>query len=271
VHAATAAEDHDAGPAEVTGPSTSEPSEPPWQLTPTPPWPPSSPTPRPAPQVAPPPPGAVPPPGAPSYAGTVAPAPPDPPVAPVPPGPAGYGAPPPPAGAAQPGYAPSQVPVGGHVQPIGVPGGPVVVDPHGLGLSVSRLSGGARRAGKVALGVLAAVLAEGDVVAVVVQGRFRGEAGVAALVEGRVVLVNDRQWKPDVVVLPVDGDLTVHGWQDERTAALTFVVGDRQEFIERIGDRGLAIEMAQRIRHAQGGPDAGPAAPPVPPPPSPMR
>ena len=143
----------------------------------------------------------------------------------------------------------------------------MVVDPHGLGLSVSRMSAGARRAGKLALAVLSAVLDEGDVVAVVVQGRLRGHAAVAALVEGRVVLVNDRHWKPEVVVLPVDAELTVHGWQDERTASLTFVVGDRHEVIERIGDRALAIELAQRVRHAQGGSEPTPPLRPVPPPP----
>jgi hypothetical protein len=153
------------------------------------------------------------------------------------------------------------------MQPFGGPGGPVIVDPHGLGLSVSRLGSGARRAGKVALAVLSTVLEDGEVVAVVVQGRFRGEAAVAALVEGKVVIVNDRQWKPDVVVLPVDAQLVVQGWQDERTAALTFVSGERHEVIERIGDRGLAIELAQRVRHALGGAEAAAPAPPVPPPP----
>jgi hypothetical protein len=135
-------------------------------------------------------------------------------------------------------------------------------------MAAARLSGGARRAGKVALAVLANSLGDGDVVAVVVQGRFRGEAAVAALVEGKVVVVNDRQWKPDVVTLAVDAGLAVHGWQDDRTAALTFAAGDRHEVIERIGDRGLAIEMAQRIRHAQGS-DGAPPVPPVPPAPPP--
>jgi hypothetical protein len=143
----------------------------------------------------------------------------------------------------------------------------VVVDPHGLGLSVSRMSGGARRAGKVALAVLSAVLDEGDVVAVVVQGRLRGHAAVAALVDGKVVLVSDRQWKPEVIVLPVDGELSVRGWQDQRTASLTFVLADRNEVIERIGDRALAIELAQRVRHAQGATEPSPPLPPVPPPP----
>jgi hypothetical protein len=147
----------------------------------------------------------------------------------------------------------------------------VIIDPHGLGMAAARLGGGARRSGKVALAVLATSLAEGEVVAVVVQGRFRGESAVAALVDGKVVVANDRQWKPDVVTLVVDGDLVVHGWQDDRTATLTFSVGDRHEVIERIGDRGLAIEMAQRIRHAQGAEGAPPVppAPPAPPPPAP--
>ncbi|HEX6424605.1 MAG TPA: hypothetical protein VFZ79_14075 [Acidimicrobiales bacterium] len=151
----------------------------------------------------------------------------------------------------------------------GVGPGLVAVDPHGVGMAAARLTGGARRAGKVALAVLASALGEGDVVAVVVQGRFRGVAGVAALVEGRVVLVNDRQWKPEVVELPVDGELVVQGWQDERTASLTFLSGDRHEVIERIADRGLAIELAQRVRHAQGLVESVPPVPPAPPPPTP--
>ena len=183
-----------------------------------------------------------------------------PPPAPVPGGVPPYPAPPGPA-----------VPPPGAVMPFGGPygpPGPVVVDPHGLGMAAARLGGGARRAGKVALAVLATSLDEGDVVAVVVQGRFRGEAAVVALVDGKVVMANDRQWKPDVVTLAVAGDLVVHGWQDDRTATLTFAAGDRHEVVERIGDRGLAIEMAQRIRHAQGA-DGAPPVPPVPPAPPP--
>jgi hypothetical protein len=90
---------------------------------------------------------------------------------------------------------------------------------------------------------------------------------VAALVDGKVVLVSDRQWKPEVVVLPVDGELSVRGWHDERTASLTFVLADRHEVIERIGDRALAIELAQRVRHAQAATEPSPPLPPVPPPP----
>jgi hypothetical protein len=263
-------------PDEPSSPHATEPAEPPWQLTPTPPWPDAA-TPPPAPPPPVPPAGAPgpavlapPPPGAPAP-----PAPPVSPPAPAQPPQPGYGMPPQPSYPPQPGYGPppqpGPAPYGpGMVQPIGVPGAPVVVDPHGVGMAVSRLSSGARRAGKVALAVLANTLDDGDVVAVVVQGRYRGETGVAALVGGKVVLVNDRQWKPDVVVLPVDAGLVVQGWQDERTAALTFVSGERHEVVERIGDRGLAVELAQRVRHTLGGADAAPPPPPVPLPPPAM-
>jgi hypothetical protein len=146
----------------------------------------------------------------------------------------------------------------------------VIYDPHGVGVAASRMSGSARRNGRVALAVLASVLDEGEVVTMVVQGRVRGEPGVVALVGPKVMLVNERQWKPDVVVIDLDSKLLIHGWQDERSATLTFVVDDRPEVVERIGDRVLAIELAQRVRHLTTGPtgtDApATAAPPVPPP-----
>ena len=155
----------------------------------------------------------------------------------------------------------------------GPPPGPQSYDPHGIGAAASRLGGGACRAAKVSLAVLGAVLESDDVVTMVVQGGFRGHAGVVALVGDRVVLVNERQWKPDVAILPVDPKLVVQGWQDERSATLTFIVGGTHDVIERIPDRALAIEMAQRVRHRAGGsaadPSPGAAVPQQPPPPPP--
>jgi hypothetical protein len=145
--------------------------------------------------------------------------------------------------------------------PAPAPGG--VVDPHGIGVAMGRLGGNGRRAGRVALAVLAASLEPGENVVVLAQGQFRGAAGVVALVPGRVLLVNDRQWKPDVVSLAVDPALAVHGWQDDRSASLTFVAGDRHEVVSRILDRGLAIELAQRVREQAG---SGAPRPPPPPP-----
>ena len=150
----------------------------------------------------------------------------------------------------------------------------MIYDPHGVGVAASRMGSGARRNGRVALAVLASALNEGEVVTMVVQGRVRGEHGIVALVGPKVMLVNERQWKPDVIVIDLDSKLAVHGWQDDRSATLTFVVDDRPEVVERIGDRVLAIELAQRVRHLTAGPNGSdtpaPAAPPPGPPPGPV-
>ena len=92
-------------------------------------------------------------------------------------------------------------------------------------------------------------------------------AGVAALVEGKVVLVNERQWKPDVVVLPVDNDLAVQGWQDERTASALL----RSATARRWSSASPTVAWRSRWPNASASPGAiGAAAgprPAVPPPP----
>lgn len=127
-------------------------------------------------------------------------------------------------------------------QPVGPP------DPHLLGTAVSRLGNGARKSGKASLLIAGALLDEGENVECAVAGRFEGEPAAAVLTDRRVLLVNERPWSPSVTILPVDGNLAVQGWQDDRTASLTFIAGGRQMVIEQIGDRPLAVEVAGRIR-----------------------
>jgi hypothetical protein len=62
------------------------------------------------------------------------------------------------------------------------------------------------------------------------------------------VFVNERTWKPDVLVLRLSSTVQVQGWQDERTATVLVADGDRQEVVERIPDRLIAVEFAQRVR-----------------------
>ena len=75
------------------------------------------------------------------------------------------------------------------------------------------------------------------------------------LVNGRaaLLLVNDREWKPDVAEFTDDGGLTVQGWQDDRSASLMIQRESQAAQIERIGDRPLAMEMAQRLRARAAG------------------
>jgi hypothetical protein len=117
-----------------------------------------------------------------------------------------------------------------------------------------RLSAGARRHGKVALAVLSAVLGDDEQIEQVVVGRYHGIEAVGALVaRGDVVVVNSREWDPEVVRIPVPG-LQVQGVQDGRTATLTFVAEGGQHVLDQIGDPALAVELANRIRgRAAGG------------------
>jgi len=131
---------------------------------------------------------------------------------------------------------------------MGPPPGPPVYDPNGVGHTVGRLGSGAKRAGKVSFAVLGALLEAEDVVEILVQGKLRGVPGVAALVGSKLVFVNERSWKPDVVVLPLTPTVQVQGWQDDRSATVLVADGDRQEVVERIPDRLLAVEFAQRVR-----------------------
>jgi hypothetical protein len=97
------------------------------------------------------------------------------------------------------------------------------------------------------------VLAEGEVVEAVVAGQLYGANALAALTDRRFVVVNDREFKPDVIEITVDAGCTVQGWQDDRNAALLVQSGGQSAQIERIADRPLAVEMAHRLRARAAG------------------
>jgi hypothetical protein len=130
---------------------------------------------------------------------------------------------------------------------------PVVNDPHGLGIALGRLGGGARRGSKASAAALGVLLAEGEVIEGLVAGQVYGANAVAVLTSQRFIVVNDREFKPDVIELTIDTGCTVQGWQDDRTAALLVQSGGGSAQIERIADRPLAMEMAQRLRARAAG------------------
>ncbi|MGQ0616304.1 MAG: hypothetical protein ACT4PW_04850 [Acidimicrobiia bacterium] len=121
-------------------------------------------------------------------------------------------------------------------------------DPNGLGAAAGRMSGGARRAARAALTAAGVLLAPGEVVECAVHGSMNGHDGVLVLAGRRLLMVNDREWRADVAEFPVDEAVTVQGWQDDRSATLVVRRNADAGQLERIGDRSLAVEMAQRIR-----------------------
>jgi hypothetical protein len=102
------------------------------------------------------------------------------------------------------------------------------------------------------LAVLGVVLGDGELVEQVVVGKYHGLDGAAALVADAVVLVNGREWEPEVRRLPTAG-LTVQGLQDGRHASLAFTSTEGQDSIEGIGDTQLAVELANRVRQRNPG------------------
>lgn len=96
------------------------------------------------------------------------------------------------------------------------------------------------------------MLEDGEVVEAVVAGRLDGHPAVLVLTSGALLLADERQWRPTVERFELAPGLAVQGWQDDKTASLTLVIGSRQVVVDRIADRALAVEMAQRIRTRVG-------------------
>ena len=130
---------------------------------------------------------------------------------------------------------------------------PVVNDPAGLGTALSRLGSGGRKGAKAAANAAAVLLRNGEIVECIAQGQFFGANGVVLLTNQRLLVVNDREFRPDVVEFTVDGALTVQGWADDRAAALLIQRNELTAQVERIGDKAIAQELAQRIRARAAG------------------
>ena len=123
-----------------------------------------------------------------------------------------------------------------------------VIDPVGLGMAVGQLGGGSRRQGRAAFAVLGALLGDDERVEALVQGRFRGHAGAAVLTNRRLLMVNDREWRPDVAEVLIDATTTIQGWQDDRTAALVVQSGADAATIDQINEREMAQRFAASVR-----------------------
>jgi hypothetical protein len=121
-------------------------------------------------------------------------------------------------------------------------------DPHGLAAQVGALGMFSRRSGKTAILLIASQLEPGEQVEVLVSGRFRGEDGAAVVTPTRVLLANDREWKPDILSIAITKGLAVQGWQDDKSASLVFQHDGTATTIDQIGEREMAQRMAAVVR-----------------------
>lgn len=100
--------------------------------------------------------------------------------------------------------------------------------------------------------MLSVALEDGDQVEQVLVGKYHGVEGAAAIVAGHLVLVNAREWQPEVVRVALAG-MGVQGMQDGRMASLGFTSGATQDSFEGVSDTALAVEFANRIRQRAAG------------------
>jgi hypothetical protein len=123
------------------------------------------------------------------------------------------------------------------------------IDPHNLGPAIDRLGFNSKRNGKIVFGIVSALLHDGEIVECLLKCNYLGRTGVCVLTGNRILVVNDNEWKPDTAELAFEAGLTVQGWQDDKTAALVFThPAGWQVVVDKIGERELAQEMAQRVR-----------------------
>ncbi len=121
-------------------------------------------------------------------------------------------------------------------------------DPHRLGVALGRLMGGSRRTAKAAAMAAAATLHDGEQVEAVVAGRFRGHDAVAVLTDVGLLIVNSRQWAPEVVSIDELAGVEVEGWVERRAATLRVTAGGSAHVIDRINDTDVAEAFASAVR-----------------------
>lgn len=123
-----------------------------------------------------------------------------------------------------------------------------VDDPNGLAAAMARVHPDDAEAAATPICVAAALLRDGEVVRSVVTGQMLGRAAVVVLTDRRVLVVNGRRWQPIVDSFAIGPDLVVRGRHDRHVALLTFSAGSRLSTVDGIGDVGLAVELAERLR-----------------------
>jgi len=115
-----------------------------------------------------------------------------------------------------------------------------------------QLGGGSRRSGRIAFLVMAAALDDDERVGVLGQCRYLGCDAAIAATDKRLLIVNSREWDPDIESIPFESGLTVQGWQDQRHAALVFTHSGGTAVVDRISEMPIAKQLADWVRSRVG-------------------
>jgi len=114
------------------------------------------------------------------------------------------------------------------------------------------MGGGSRRAGRVAFMVLSGALNPGERIDALAQCRYLGADAALAVTPDRVLIVNAREWDPDIESISFSPGLTVQGWQDQRSACLVFTHDGNASVVDRISNMAAAKAVADLVRSRVG-------------------
>ncbi len=96
------------------------------------------------------------------------------------------------------------------------------------------------------------MLGDGEMVELVLGCRFRGEEAVAVLTNLRLMLVNSREWDPEVVEVTDFTGLSVEGWVERRAATIRISSGQGVHVFDRAGDTDVAGLFTTALRARSG-------------------
>jgi hypothetical protein len=126
-------------------------------------------------------------------------------------------------------------------------------DPNGIAALSGRISGGSRRSARAAILVASVLLEDGERAEQLVVGRVGDHPAALVLTDRRLLVVDEREWRPGVTEIPLTPGLVVQGMADDRAASLTFSQhGVQVAHVDHIGDIALAQQLAAAVRSRVG-------------------
>jgi hypothetical protein len=102
--------------------------------------------------------------------------------------------------------------------------------------------------GSAAALVAVSLLADNERVELVLAGRFRADNAVMVLTDRSLLIVNARQWAPEIVVVIDIAAFTVEGWIDRRAATIRLSGATETYVVDSIADTALAEQMTTALR-----------------------
>ncbi len=132
---------------------------------------------------------------------------------------------------------------------------PVVPDSHDFDKAVARLRSEEIERARVSLTVCGALLERSERVRCVVTGQMLGCPAAVVLTDRRVLVVNERRWRPIVDIYALGPELSVRGRHDGHVAALSFSDDARLSMVDGIGEVELAVALAKATREPSAGVD----------------